>query len=234
MVKHSNIFIEKQGALKVFLWANVGKDGSVMIGIPGEIKSYIELIIDHDKEYRPEELYVEENKGVEKVSFHPSGIFKMSGKVGKSKSSLDRVTVKGPPLADIIEPRRMMDFILPVNIPSKNKTPGTKDIILQAPSEDIPLRCTVFCMSHSEFDKVCEAVNKDEMRFISNSVFESFHALESETHVWVFVLRASHEDIEFSDRLIIHLAGEPRWGRAWWRRVLFRVCQKIIPTKEIQ
>src|SRR4051812_10565438 len=114
--KTSKVFINKDGELKAFLWADVGADGSVMIGIPAKVKSKLELIMDTDRDYRPEDLYVEDGLAEEKISFHPSGFFKMMGKVGKSKGVSDRVTVKGTPLADIRTPHRMLDFILPADI----------------------------------------------------------------------------------------------------------------------
>lgn len=226
--KTSKVFINKRGSVKAFLWADVGADGSVMIGVPAKTKSNLMLIMDAERDYHPQDLYTEEARDSEKISFHSSGQYKMVGKVGKNKGSADRVTVRGPRLADIRAPRRMIDFMLPQEIISKTYRPTDRDIILDAPEEDQPLRVTVFCMSHKEFENLFDTETRElKMRFVSTSICESFHGLESKDHVWVFVLRVSKDDTEFPDRLIIHLAGKPSWGYSWWQRLFFKLTRRM-------
>ena len=47
-----------------------------------------------------------------KLSFHPSGHFKMTALLGDAEDAIDRVTVVGPRLEEIVGPERMVEILL--------------------------------------------------------------------------------------------------------------------------
>lgn len=58
--KSSKIYIKKVEKIFDFMWANVGPDGSVMIGLPFEGEEDVELILDEELgELRPSTILTE-------------------------------------------------------------------------------------------------------------------------------------------------------------------------------
>lgn len=210
--KAAKIYIRAGDNLHSFMWANVGPDGSVMLGFTFAGNEEVELVLD-DKmgELRRPHILTLENVGQSKISFHSSGQYKLSSQMGKATDSVDRATVEGPKLADITEPRRMVELLLPKSLPKTSKSPGELDIVLDATSApEMPLRCTISCMRKDYFEK---AIKNDE-KFVDTSVWEYVHALEYENQVWVWTLRASRNDEAYLDRIGIFLIGPVKWGQA--------------------
>ena len=195
-----------------FMWANMGPDGSVLIGFPITGKHQVVSVIDEKLgELRPPSVITEDVVERLKISFHPSGQFKLMTKMGRTANAIDRVTVEGPRLVDISDPRRMIELLLPrefLLLPAGKAT--ERDIVIDATSApNKPLRCTISCMS---LIKLGEFVNSGS-KFVDTSIWESFHALETETHAWVWTLRASHNDNIYADRFYIFLNGPVKWGQ---------------------
>jgi len=193
------------------MWANVGPDGSIMIGFPFKGKQQVVSVIDEKLgELRPPTLITEDIIGRFKISFHPSGQFKLLAKMGRTADEIDRLTVEGPRLADINAPRRMVEFCLPKKLPLIIGQPTDRDIVLDATSApDRPLRCTVSCMSIMNLD---EHIAKGS-KFVDTSVWECVHALSIGNQTWVWTLRASRNDNNYPDRFFIMLIGNVKWGQ---------------------
>lgn len=111
------IFINKNDHFYDFMWADLSKDKSIVIGLSGFENGEIEEI------YSPIEGHLNKNdlhKNIvsvaPKFTFHASGFYKGEGGVGISANSVDRPTIKGVPLNKISEPRRMLEILLPKNI----------------------------------------------------------------------------------------------------------------------
>lgn len=207
--KSIKVFIKAQGQLCAFMWANVGPDGSVMMGFPSGGKEQIELVLDEELgELRPPTLLTAEEVHYPKVTFHPSGQFKLSVKMGKTSDAIDRATVSGPRLEDISDPRHMLEILIPRNLPAVTEQPTGRDIVIDASTAPaMPLRCTVSSMSHAKFQELAN------QRFVDTSVWEAVHELKSDNNVWVWTLRASRNDEVYSDRLRLFLYGPVKWGQ---------------------
>jgi len=209
----SKVFIKKGNQYFLFLFALLMEDETVIIGYPAKVKSGIKFVNDKvHGELRPPDLYApEEVNTASKISFHPSGQYKLTSKMARTFGEVDRATIVGPRLKEILTPRRMAEFLIPDEIPEIREPRALKDIVLDAShAPNVPLRCTVFCMSHEEFDKIIKD-GKILYQFVDTSVWESVHALESEDHVWVFVLRQSREDTTISTGGVF-LIGEVKWA----------------------
>jgi hypothetical protein len=147
--KSAKVFIRKDGELCEFMWTDLGPDGSVMMGLLGAVAEEVEYIHDALRgTTRKPDFVTQPSYGMHKISFHPSGRYKLMSKLGLGDDTLDRVTVDGPPLSEIVAPRRMLEIMLPRSLPISNRTPREADIILTTQAGDEgPLRCTVSCMS---------------------------------------------------------------------------------------
>jgi len=103
--KSAKVFIKNGSDVKAFMWAIVGSDGSVMMGLPWESEEAIALVMDEELgNLRQEDLVTEGYTGKSKISFHPSGQYKFNCRMGKTKEAIDRVTVTGPPFDEIKSP----------------------------------------------------------------------------------------------------------------------------------
>jgi hypothetical protein len=207
----SKILVKRGKKLHSLMWANITRDGTVIIGFPSQGKEHVELVIDGELgELRPPEVVTEVFVGRPKISFHPSGQYKLETRVGKTTDSMDRVTVECPPLADISDPRRMVELLLPKLLPLSIEQATDRDIVLDATSApDMPLRCTISCMSLTKLEEYIGRGSK----FVDTSVWEYVHALSSETHVWVWTLRVSKNDNDYPNRFFMHLIGKVKWGQ---------------------
>ena len=209
--KSVKVFIRRDGELCELMWTELGPDGSVMMGLLGEVAEEVEYVHDAVRgTIRKPDFATQPNHGTHKISFHPSGRYKLMSKLGLGDHMLDRVTVDGPPLADIAAPRRMLEIVLPRSLPISSRTPKEPDIILTSQAGDGgPLRCTVSCMSKDEHRRLSEL---GPPTFVDTSRWECTGTLDSPTHTWTWTLRSSKEDQGIPDRCLIALIGAVRWS----------------------
>jgi hypothetical protein len=100
--KSSKILIKRGEEFFQFMWANLGPDGSILTGFPEKGKHQVVSVIDEKSgELRPPFVVTGDVVDRFKISFHPSGQYKLITKMGRTYDSIDRVTVVGPRLADI-------------------------------------------------------------------------------------------------------------------------------------
>lgn len=209
--KSAKIYIKRGEKLYNFMWANVGPDGSVMLGFPFEGKEAVELVLDETLgELRPPAVVTNERVGHPKISFHSSGHFKLTAEMGKTLDAVDRATIEGPKLTDISGPRRMVELLIPKMLPEATVKPNGLDIVLDATSSpEMPLRCTISCMGKGY---LASSLEKSE-KFVDTSLWEFTHALENDTHEWVWTLRGSRNDEIYPDRIGIFLFGSVKWAQ---------------------
>lgn len=208
--KSAKIYIRVEDRLFDFMWANMMPDASVILGLRFAGQQQIELVAERDGQLRPPEIESPRIVCYPKISFHPSGRYKLDAKVGLSRTSIDRSTVVGPRLEDIGEPRRMLEVLLPEVLPVASTAITDRDIVLDATTAPRqPLVCTISCMSEREFHRVMDA----NAQFVDTSTWEFIHALTNKTHVWVWTLRVSSEHAIYPNRFIICLLGEIKWGK---------------------
>jgi hypothetical protein len=208
--KSCKVFIRRGGETVEFMWANVIDDGSVLIGLPAGAQEEVDFAVDGLRgEIRKPQLITERRLGQPKISFHPTGKYKLEGRMGLEPNAVDRATVDGPPLADISTPRRMLEVLLPRTFPPSGRPPTADDIVLTvAEGNQLPLRCTIFCMAKDEATRVLTS----GVRIVDTSAWECTCALENDTHVWSWTLRASRDDRFFPDKFSIMLIGPVKWG----------------------
>jgi hypothetical protein len=209
--KSSKILIKRGDEMYSLMWANVGPDGSIMIGFPLKGKQQVISVIDKNiGELRPPSLITEDVIGRFKISFHPSGQVKLTTKMGKDADAIDRVTVECSRFEDINGPRRIVEFLLPKKLPLMIVQPTEKDIILDATTApERPLRCT---LSYMSIEKLQEHVTKGS-RFVDTSIWEAVNALAIGTSTWVWTLRVSINDNIYPERFFIMLIGNVKWGK---------------------
>jgi hypothetical protein len=208
--KSSKIFIRKGNDVVEFMWADVLGDGSVAMGLLGDGVEEVEFAVDASRgELRKPDLVTEAKLGRPKITFHRTGKYKLTGRVGLDASAVDRATVEGPPLAEISAPRLMLEVLLPRQLPEARLTPGPADIVLIVPEDnDLPLRCTVSCMGKVEY----QMIETTGTVFVETSAWESTGALENDSHVWAWTLRSSRNDKNFATKLYMMLVGPVKWG----------------------
>jgi hypothetical protein len=211
MAKHSRIFVKSGDSLFDFMWADVSADGSVIIGLTQDGDGGIELVLDPELgELRPQDIVAPTSVGALKLSFHATGQYKLTARMGKDQCSLDRATVTGPRLIDILEPRRMAEFLLPAQLPRATKGVSENDIALdvsEAPPP--PHRCVVSCMPLERFERHIAG----GAPFVDTSEWESTHALVTGSQAWVWTFRKSRNDRETPPRFIAFVHGFPKWGQ---------------------
>jgi hypothetical protein len=211
MAKHSRIFLKVGEDLFDFMWADVSADGSVLMGLTQEGDGGIELVLDPALgELRPQDIVAPTSVGSLKLSFHATGQYKLSAQMGKDPSSLDRATVTGPRLADIAEPRRMAEFLLPARLPRATKVLSENDIALDvSDAPPPPHRCVISCMSMERLDRF---ISRGSL-IVDTSLWECTHALTTGHQAWVWTFRKSRNDREVPPRFIAFLHGFPKWGQ---------------------
>jgi hypothetical protein len=210
--RSSKIFIRRGCETVEFMWADVLKDGSIAMGLLADAIEEVAFAIDAVRgEIRAPDLATERILGRPKITFHSSGKYKLSGRMGLDTATLDRATVEGPPLAELSAPRRMLEVLLPRKLPESRLTPQAADIVVTADSDDeLPLRCTISCMAKEEAQRILD--RGSNTLFVDTSVWESTGALESASHVWTWTLRASGSDRHVPDRVYMMLLGPVKWG----------------------
>lgn len=209
-IKSSKIFIKHDDHLCDFMWINIGPDDSVMIGLFAEGDEKTISIISHEGEFKSSDIEHGKSLPNPKINFHKSGICKLTTQIGKTKNSIDRCSILiGTTIDEIVEPKRMMEILIPDKIKISSKIPTEKDIVLDAsifPKK--PFRCTVSCMDAKEFQKTVDSNRK----FVDTSLCEFIHALEYKEKVWVFTLRVSREDVAAPKNFVFFIPGEIKWG----------------------
>lgn len=208
--KSSKIFIKLKDHLCDFMWANIGPDGSVMLGFftKGDEKTI--LILSDEGEIKASDIEHGKFLPNPKINFHKSGICKLTTQIGLTKGSIDRCSIIiGKPIEEIIEPKRMLEVLIPKRLKVSNRSSSDRDIILDASNfPKKPLRCTVSCMDKSVFQGIVQSNRK----FVDTSVFEFVHALEYKEQAWVFTLRVSKEDISAPENYLFFIPGQIKWG----------------------
>jgi len=193
------------------MWALSTDVGDVYMGFPFDTTEQVELVLHPQGEMRSPNIVAPPLTTRSKISFHATGKYKFESNVGETVAGIDRVTVQGPAPMTITEPRRMLEIIMPAELPIAERSIGPGDIVLDttnAPSA--PFRCTVYCMTPTQF----EAATARALPTVDTSIWESRAALENATHVWSWTLRVSANDKVQSDRFRVFLVGPIRWGSA--------------------
>jgi hypothetical protein len=207
--KSAKIYIRSADRITEFMWANVTNDGTVLLGFPWESTQSVELVMNDVGNLSPSDIVTKDVFGKPKISFHPSGQFKLSALMGKSEESVDRVTVMGPKLAEISGPERIVEILIPKQLPTTTSVPTEQDIVLDATSApNQPLRCTISCVALENLPGVLN----NNRSFVNTSLWEFVHALQNETHAWVWTLRASRLDNAYSPNIKVALLGPVKWG----------------------
>lgn len=193
------------------MWSDLTTDQSIVIGLSnidnGIVKEIFAPIHGH---LCDDDLYKREGDVAPKFTFHVSGNYKGEGSAGIDPNSLDRPTIKGLPLNEINEPKRMLEILLPKNLCRSKYLPKQEDLILSLnPGPQIPLRCAVTCMTLSKF----KAINWQNAQIFENSTWETHDALSTNTHAWVWTLGQCTSDSKFPSDFYVALIGEVRWGR---------------------
>jgi len=193
------------------MWADLTADGSVVMGFTFSGHSEVEFVLDKELgEMRPPELITTQVVGQPKLTFHASGHYKLTTPMGTTNDSIDRATVLGPKLSEIIEPRRMVEILLPPTLPPATKGITENDIALDmSTAPPGPLRCVISCMSRERFERIIT----DGLKIVDTSIWEYIHALETGEQVWSWVLRRSANDKKYPNRFFVYLAGDIKWGQ---------------------
>lgn len=208
--KSTKVFLKNGDSEKVFMWAIVGSDGSVMMGFPWETNEDLALVMDEDLgDLKREDVVTQGYTGKSKITFHKSGHFKLQSRMGKTKTAMDRITVKGPSFKEITLPVRLAELLLPESLPDSNYKPTERDIIINVTDEErLPTRCTISCVSNEEFKKL----NMENKKVVDTSTWEVSQALENALHTWMWTFRRSKNDSKYADKVYVTLLGSPKWG----------------------
>lgn len=214
--KSSKIYINHRNGLCDFMWANISKDGSIMLGFTEQGSEKTHAIFDKDRgELRAEDFIEAKPLPNPKITFHRSGHYKLTTNIGLSENSIDRCTVLGAPLDQIMEPKLLMEILIPNRLKLTDKNPSEKDIVLEATEfPQKPWRCSIFAMTKEKFPKIVVKFEEGQFNFVSTSLIESIHALESENLLLCFTLRVSNEDKSFPDKFYFLVRGEIMWGKS--------------------
>lgn len=210
----SRIFVKSTSEkIHYMLWGDVNSKGDVMFGLPYKGSGQIEVVFDQDRRLlRPSDIVAPKVSEHTKATFHISGHYKLTHKMGKSEDSVDRATVVGKPLDQILEPTQMAILLLPKVLPSgeqpKDQFDPAKDVLLDlsgAPQQ--PMRCTICCVSKEQANRFFSE------KITPNTIWQCATVLESATHAWVITFHVSSDDEIYPDRVIFGILGQPKWGR---------------------
>ncbi|MEX1203619.1 MAG: hypothetical protein WEB85_00050 [Dongiaceae bacterium] len=209
--KSAKVYVRVGDRLFDFMWANVGPDDTVMMGLRFQGDGQIELVIDPALgELRPPNIEAPHVVSRPKISFHRSGQYKLDVQMGLNSCAIDRSTVIGPRFEDIVAPRRMAELLFPETLPVAETAPTNRDIILDATAAPRrPLICTISCMADAKFPGFVAP----GVRAVDTSDWEVSQALTSGTHAWAWTLRTSARHTVYPNRFIVGLLGEVKWGQ---------------------
>ncbi|MEP6890214.1 MAG: hypothetical protein ABI955_05905 [Nitrospirota bacterium] len=211
MAKHSRVFVKSGNDLFYLMWAQFETSGDVYMGLTAKGSGGIEQVYDPDLgRLLAGDLVAPQTDEDLKISFHASGQYKLSGRMGLKQDSLDRVSVTGPALADINKPRMMTEILLPVHLPYATRKPGQYDITLDiSPGPPPPHRCAIFCMSKQCYEEVLQQT----IPLVETSEWECIEAFTDGLQVWAWVIRKSKNDNVQWPRYLIDFRGIPKWGQ---------------------
>ncbi|MFH1904830.1 MAG: hypothetical protein ABIK53_04830 [bacterium] len=203
----SKIYIRHKEKILDFLWANVCSDGSVIIGFSEPGAEEILFVVDEKLgELRPRDFKVCRAPGNSKVTFHPSGIYKLTTYIGLTHESMDRCTIIGTPFKQITKPTRMVEVLLSKRLHITEKKLSKRDIILDTSEfPQKPLCCTISCMPADKYHET--------MKFVNTSECEYTNALEHGGLVWSFTLRVSRNVNYADNQHTFFIYGKIRWGQ---------------------
>jgi len=193
------------------MWAQFESSGDVYMGLTAEGSGSLELVFDPNLgRLRPENIVAPQSFENLKISFHATGKYKLSGLMGLNKDSLDRVSVTGPRLADISEPRMMAEILLPTRLPRATRNPSEHDITLDiSPGPPPPHRCAIFCMPKQRYEEVLQRATK----LVDTSEWECTDAFTDGLQVWAWSIRKSKNDNVPPPRYLVYFPGIPKWGQ---------------------
>jgi hypothetical protein len=193
------------------MWADFSTDGSVLMGFPKAVIGSVEAVLDPNLgEVRGRDIIAPKSSNDLKLSFHKSGQYKLSGYMGLSDDTVDRVTMTGPPLADISEPRMMAEILLPANLFGPKRRMSNYDICLDiTPGPPPPHRCAIFCMSKEWYDRCI----KEKIKLVDTSEWECVAAFSNGSQAWVWAIRKSVNDRTIPTRYLLYFPGIAKWGQ---------------------
>jgi len=201
----SRIYLKnKVGLLKIMNIFNLPDESVAMTFYDYKKEAF--FILQNDKRENIETI---DEKNQPKITFHQSGIIKLTSKTSKN-NNIDRITWKGKPFRKIKRPHRMMEVLLPSKLFRANKNfRDDRDIILDAitfPNKQ--LRITLFCTRKRFFNKL-----KDP-HWVDTSECEYSRSLIRKNLVWTWVLRISRLDTgKPSDHLYYFIQGKIKWPK---------------------
>lgn len=212
MAKHksSKVFIRFQDEICDFMRLFVGTDGSVMMSFAETGKEILHAIFDENLgELRGGDFIERNSIDNPKISFHQSGLIKLTCMVGLNKNAIDRVTILGEPMSNVGATLHLIEILVPNELRVTSHTITDRDIVLDATSmKGCPIRCSVFRMNKVSFDEI----TRSKRQIISTSKIEFVNALEVDQVIWGFVLRVSTDDKEPHRCLFFFLPGKIKWG----------------------
>lgn len=211
MAKHSRVFIRSGTDLFYLMWAQFETNGDVYMGLTAKGIGWLE------QAYAPtighvqgKDIHAPQSDESLKLSFHTSGQYKLTGRMGLSKDSEDRVTVNGIPLAHISEPRMMAEILLPIHLPRTTYKPSEHDITLDiSPGPPPPHRCAIFCMPKQRYEEILTGT----IKLVDTSEWECTDAFTDGLQVWAWTIRKSKNDKVPPSRYLVYFPGIPKWGQ---------------------
>lgn len=204
----NRVFIKHGDELGYFMWLDIKPEGDVIMGFSWNGAESLEAIFDEEPVEAKDLIHLP-GTHPSKISFHKTGLYKLSSRVGKDSNSIDRITVTGPPLCEITEPRRMAELLLPSRLLVRGKAPREKDVIIDLSNMPCPpTRCSIVCLPISHKNALLK-------QLIDTSEWEAVNAFENDTHLWVWIFRKSRGDTEHSEKVFVYLPGNPRWGKTY-------------------
>lgn len=208
----AKIYIKVKEQFCNFMWANVGPDGSIMMGFQDSGSEKLNFILDKNMGLvEASDIQIHKSQGAPKVNFHKSGNYKLSTSIGRNPHCVDRCTIVGAPLSEIRETRRMMEILIPKNLNLTDSQQQNRDITLDATKFPYrPLRCTISCMSPEKFDEIMTL----NVFFVDTSEYEFTQALTDGRNIWTWTLRVSREDKIAPDNFHYFIPGEIKWSSA--------------------
>lgn len=212
MAKHPRVFVKSGNDLFYLMWTQFETGGDVYMGLTVKGSGGIEQVYDPDlgKVLAGDFVAPQTDEDL-KISFHASGQYKLSGRMGLNQDSVDRVTVTGPPLADISEPRMIAEILLPRHLPRTTSKPSAYDICLDiSPGPPPPHRCAIFCMSKQRYEEVLQGATK----LVDTSEWECTDAFTDGSQVWAWTIRKSAKDRMIPPRYLVYFPGFPKWGHS--------------------
>jgi len=205
------IFVQLADERCDLFWVNITRDRSVVLGASYKGTQTVHLAIEEGNFYEPGDLITEPASQNAKITFHYSGNYKISARVGRTEKSMDRCTIVGPPLPEIGRPRRMAEIILPRVLAPSKKPVGDLDVVLDARRlPPGPLRCTLWCCNLEHFDEFM----RNPFPIVDTSTAELTSAFEDGERAWAFTLRTSREDTTVDEGFYFHIPGKLKWGSA--------------------